>query len=102
MDVSVSITFKLLDKEILVKGESVGVCGLAELHVCPERKGIGKIVMEAIKKIDDRMIVGFAAGNVVGFYHKCGWFLWGQIADGRWAFASCQMPEGGVEIRDGW
>jgi hypothetical protein len=100
----VSITCKLLNKSILLDGELLDVHGLAELHVCPASRCLGRLALDALSKlcIDDykHCVVGFAGDDVVGFYRSCGWFTGERYGD-KTLIASVHLS-GNIVVSETW
>jgi hypothetical protein len=70
-----------LDPQVALidEGNKITVLGLAELHTCPTRNGLGQDALRIIARIAEndgyQWVIGFATEEVEMFYKTCGWSL---------------------------
>lgn len=100
----IQITADLLEKEVLINGETKQVYGLASLHTTPRLKGLGRMIMkwseEKAKEDGKFCVVGFATEYTFeNFDKKCGWLGHGLFED---RVIMTSIPVDSIVVTEKW
>lgn len=100
----IQITAELLEKEVLINGETKQVYGLASLYTTPRLKGLGCMIMkwseEKAKEDGKFCVVGFATEYTFeNFDKKCGWHGYGKFQD---RVIMTSIPVERIEVDEKW
>ena len=102
MDITISA--KLLEKEVEIDGEVRSVYGLAALHTSPRNRGLGRLMMkwveEKAKEDGKHCVVGFVMpATFKGFNAKCGWYDCGMYEE---RVLTTSKPVKSIVVNERW